>query len=108
MEKIRFYKLVRDKIPEIIQSAGRQCSTFILSDKDYARFLDDKLIEEVNEYRDSKRMEELADVLEVIHGIVEARGNTWDELEELRLEMRKNHGGFDKQILMTEFVDDPA
>ncbi len=108
MEKIRFHRLEREKIPELIQSAGRQCSTFILSDKDYASFLDDRLSEEVNQYRDGKRLEELANVLEVLHGIVEARGKSWDELENLRLEMRKNHDGFDKQILMTEFVDDPA
>ena len=60
-------KLVRDRIPEIIESSGKSCTTEILSVRDYLRMLDAKLDEELAEYHKDQNIEELADLLEVIH-----------------------------------------
>lgn len=46
----KYNKLVRDRIPEIIESSGRICDTEILSDEDYLQMLDAKLDEELAEY----------------------------------------------------------
>ena len=62
-------KLVRDKIPEIIKNDGKTPIIEILSNEDYLKELDKKLIEEVAEYQADKSVEEMADVLEVLFAI---------------------------------------
>ncbi len=64
MTKI-YDKLVRDRIPEIIESDGKVCATEILSDDRYLQTLDAKLDEELAEYQESKSLEELAITLAV-------------------------------------------
>lgn len=62
----KYNKLVRDRIPEILESSGSTCVTEILSDEDYLRMLDAKLDEELAEYHADQNIEELADLMEVI------------------------------------------
>ena len=80
-----YNKLVRDRIPEIIQSAGKSCTTEVLSDEDYLRMIDIKLDEELAEYHESGSIEELADLLEVIYAAACARGTSPEELEAVRV-----------------------
>ena len=70
----QYHKLVRDQIPEIIKADGKICICETLSDKDYIYLLDQKLNEELAEYQESKSLEELADLLEVMQAVVKARG----------------------------------
>lgn len=101
MEKTIVYnKLVRDKIPQIIESGGSSCATEILPEDAYAQKLEEKLQEEMAEYLQSKEPEELADLLEVLQALVKARGLSWEELEEIRARKREKRGGFDKRILL--------
>ena len=86
----KYNKLVRDRIPEIIESSGRACVTEILSDEDYLKMLDAKLDEE------------LADLMEVIRACAVARGYTVEELEQVRAEKAAKRGGFEKKILLKE------
>ena len=69
-----YNKLVRDRIPEIIQASGKMCSTEILSDEEYQKQVDAKLDEELAEYHKDQNIEELADLVEVIHAATLARG----------------------------------
>lgn len=101
----QYHKLVRDKIPEIIESTGNTCKTEVLSHTEYIRMLDEKLGEELAEYQESKSLEELADLLEVMAAVVEARGYTWQELTSVREEKRQKRGGFEKRILLKEVLD---
>lgn len=95
-------KLVRDRIPEIIEADGKHCSVEMLSDEEYLLLLERKLDEELAEYQDSKSLEELADLLEVIQAVVKARGWTMAELERVRAEKAAERGGFDEKILLKE------
>ena len=63
----RFDKLVRDKIPQIIEASGKTPITRILDREEYMTCLETKLDEEVCEFHESKAMEELADILEVVY-----------------------------------------
>lgn len=101
MAKI-YNKLVRDRIPEIIESDGRKCTTEILSDGRWLQMLDAKLNEELTEYQESKSLEELADLLEVMRVVVKARGWSWEQLEQVRQEKAVRRGGFEKKILLKE------
>ena len=102
MRKIKYHKLVRDLIPEIIASSGKTCTIAILSDADYLTMLDAKLNEELAEYQESKSMEELADLLEVMCAVAKARGSSMEEVEQIRREKAIKRGGFDKKLLLTE------
>ena len=63
---MKYHKLVRDRIPQIIESQGKTCVTEVLSQEVYLQMLDEKLNEELAEYQESKSLEELADLLEVM------------------------------------------
>lgn len=91
-------KLVRDKIPEIIIADGKKPITRILDNEEYLQELDKKLNEEIAEYQADKSIEEMADVLEVLFAICEARGHSVEELMEIRNGKRENRGGFEKKI----------
>lgn len=97
-----YHKLVRDRIPEIIEADGKTCVCETLSDEEYIRLLDEKLNEELAEYQESKSLEELADLLEVMQAVVRARGWTLDELEQMRADKAAERGGFAKKILLKE------
>ena len=102
---MKYHKLVRDKIPEIIENQGKTCVTEILSQGTYIQMLDEKLNEELTEYQESKSLEELADLLEVMEAVASARGYTWEELIAVRDKKRLNRGGFQKRILLKEVIE---
>ena len=104
MEKI-YNKLVRDRIPEIIEADGRKCETVILSDEEYIAALDKKLSEELAEYFESGSLEELADLTEVIRAVTVARGHTLAELEEIRAKKVDARGGFENKIFLTRVIE---
>lgn len=85
MEKI-YNKLVRDKIPEIIEQDGKRCLTETLSEEAYILALDNKIEEELAEYLSEPCLEELADLTEVICAVAIARGFTLEDLERVRKE----------------------
>ena len=91
-------KLVRDRIPEIIKSDGKKPIIEILSNEEYLKELDKKLNEEVAEYQTDKSIEEMADVLEVLFAICEARGYSVEELLKVREAKREKRGGFKDKI----------
>lgn len=91
-------KLVRDNIPQIIEADGKKPIIEILSDEDYLVELDKKLNEEVAEYQEDKSLEEMADVLEVLFAICEARGHSVEELMRFRDIKKIARGGFKEKI----------
>ena len=101
--QIKIYnKLVRDRIPEIIEASGADCKTEILSDEKYLEMIDAKLDEELAEYHKDQNIEELADLLEVIHAATIAHGYTLEELEAVRAKKAEKRGRFEKKILLIE------
>ena len=97
-----YHKLVRDRIPEIIEAGGKICVCETLTDEDYIVLLDQKLNEELAEYQESKSLDELADLLEVMQTVVRARGWTLEDLEQIRTDKAAKRGGFEKKILFKE------
>lgn len=106
MAEIKYQKLVRDKIPEIIENAGKTCVTEVLSDPEYLYMLDMKLEEELKEYYQDKNLEELADLMEVIFAVAEARGYSIAKLEQVRKKKADERGGYKQKIPLKE-VSDP-
>ena len=100
MNCIQYHKLVRDRIPEIIEASGKTCTVEVLSDEDYLKMVDAKLDEELAEYHKDQSIEELADLLEVIFAATIARGYTLEELEQVRAEKALKRGSFEKKLLL--------
>ena len=97
-------KIVRDKIPEIIEEAGKKAIFEIVSVEDAIHGLEEKLSEELDEYLADRSLEEMADLLEVMHGILYLKGISWDELETVRLKKREERGGFEQRILLKDIL----
>ena len=97
---IVYDKLIRDKIPEIIEQSGKKCIVEVMDNDTYIDYLDQKLNEELAEYQQDKSIEELADLLEVMYAVVVARGYSVAELERIRLEKSEKRGAFEKRLLL--------
>lgn len=69
-----------------------------MEQEEYLVELDNKLLEEVNEYKESKSLEEMADVLEVLYAICEARGYVVEDLLIARNEKMERKGAFTKHL----------
>jgi predicted house-cleaning noncanonical NTP pyrophosphatase (MazG superfamily) len=105
--RVAHNKLVRDRIPDIIQGHGHSAVTRVLADEDYRAALLAKLVEEAEEAHgaDADSLpSELADVLEVVQALVTELGMTWDELLALTDQKRADRGGFDRRIFL-QYVD---
>ena len=98
----KYNKVVRDKIPEIIAESGKQFNVKQLDDASFLADLEKKLIEEINEYTESKDVEELTDLLEVIYRISELRGVSSDELDKKRKEKAERRGKFDSNLFLID------
>ena len=106
MKSIKYDKLVRDRIPEIIEKSGKSCEIQVLNEQDYLKMLDKKLDEELLEYRKDKTVEELADLLEVIYALAKTHGVTKEQLEDLRDQKAQKRGAFDNKILLKSVTEE--
>jgi predicted house-cleaning noncanonical NTP pyrophosphatase (MazG superfamily) len=107
MKTITYNKLVRDRIPEIIESSGKKAVyETIAKDEDYVKFLKNKLMEEMNEFLESDDVAELADIGEVMHAILEYKGVRVETFQRIRLEKLEKRGGFKKRLLLKEVIEE--
>ena len=95
-----YNKLVRDKIPEIIEAGGETPVTRILDDEEYKLCLEEKLNEEVAEFHRDQNAEELADILEVLFALNESLGYSRQELMDVYQQKHEKRGGFSQRIYL--------
>ena len=107
MEQV-FNKLVRDNIPNIIIENGGFAYTRELSDEEFKHELIKKLNEEYNEVVNSNgkdRLEELADMLEVIKYLAIVEGSSLEDVIEISKAKSLKRGAFDKKIYLEKTID---
>lgn len=101
-----YNKLVRDRIPEIIQNNGQSCSARPLKEKEFVEELKKKADEELNEYlnsqSDQEAVEELADLLEIVYTLADQHGYSVEDLEEVRRKKERDRGGFQDKIFLID------
>jgi predicted house-cleaning noncanonical NTP pyrophosphatase (MazG superfamily) len=100
-----YNKLVRDRIPEIIEADGETPKVRILGEAEYKAALLEKLVEEAREALatsgDPKELsKEIGDVLEVIDAMIEAFGLDRSQIGELKRRRKELRGGFSKKIFL--------
>lgn len=105
-----YNKLVRDKIPEIIENDGKTFSSRILDQHEYLAELQKKSKEELVEYlsatSNEEALEELADILEILYALSEVHGFSPKKLEEVRKKKAEKRGGFQERIFLIDVEDD--
>jgi predicted house-cleaning noncanonical NTP pyrophosphatase (MazG superfamily) len=106
MKRTVYNKLVRDRIPEIIEAEGKKPIYETAAEEEYIKLLNDKFLEEVNEFIKSGTIEELADVGEVMHAILEYKGISLEQFQKARMEKLEERGKFNKRIFLKEVIED--
>ena len=94
-------KLVRDKIPEIIESTGKKATYRILDEAEYKEYLERKLDEEVAEFHKSKSVEELADIREVLDALSYVYAS-YNRVRVAQVNKYVERGGFKKRLCLIE------
>lgn len=99
---MKYNKLVRDKIPAIIEKKGKRVRCRILNNAEYVKALERKLDEEVAEFHKSKNIEELVDILAVVEALSRIYGGGVYELQEFHRQKLISRGGFDLRLFLEE------
>ncbi|ASN81370.1 nucleoside triphosphate pyrophosphohydrolase [Deinococcus ficus] len=102
---VQYNKLVRDRIPEIIERSGQSCTTEVLDADAYLQALLEKLGEEAAEVQAAspeERASELADVLEVLDAIMQATGLSEETVRGVQQEKRATRGGFQQRLFLRD------
>ncbi|WAA13354.1 nucleoside triphosphate pyrophosphohydrolase [Fervidibacillus halotolerans] len=104
-----YNKLIRDRILEILDKEGLSYNYRILENNEHLKEIKKKLYEEVKEFDEATNehdaLEELADVLELIHASLKVYNKSFDELEVIRVKKKNNRGGFDKGLYLIDVED---
>lgn len=104
-----YNKLVRDEIPAMIQNTTKDFHMKCLNEDEYIPELEKKLNEEVKEYHDAKTdreaLEELADIMEIIHSLAVIHGSDIKEVEKIRHDKAKEKGSFQERIFLIDVQD---
>lgn len=105
-----YNKLIRDRISEIIKHNGKTPITRILNEKEYIEEIGKKIGEELTEYLEAEakehKVEELADLLELINTLAQHEGVTLEDVEKVRKQKAGKRGGFQERIFLVEVHDD--
>ncbi|MCD6477348.1 MAG: nucleoside triphosphate pyrophosphohydrolase [Candidatus Aenigmarchaeota archaeon] len=99
-----FNKLVRDRIPEIIKLNNQKPLIRIANDEEFKEALKNKLLEEAKEFVKSDTLEELADVLEVVHCLTKLYGIDFNKLENIRKKKNEERGSFNDKIILEKVI----
>lgn len=107
--KVHYHnKLARDKIPEMLTAKGITCETEILDNNKYTHALHNKLQEEVTEFlcaeNNASQLEEMADILEVMHAHLASQGLSFTDLEAVRQKKFSERGGFHTQLFLKRTI----
>ena len=99
---MKYDKLVRDKIPEIIEQKGGTYKIRLAGGEEYWSKLKVKLTEEVAEFLESENHEEIADILEVLQAAADHKGIEWHAVLATQKKKADERGGFKKRIILEE------
>lgn len=106
MKKIKYNKLIRDKIPEIIEATGKDFKIKKMNEEEHLKYLNIKLKEEIEEYYEEYSVEELCDLVEVIYGILRLKGISVEEFHAIRERKADERGSFVEGLKLLEVTEE--
>ncbi len=101
-----YNKLIRDRIPEIIEKSGNKPVVEKVGEEKYISLLNEKLGEELKEYLESQSVEELADLVEVIYALLNSKRVSLKDFEAIRLQKATERGAFKERLLLKEVIEE--
>lgn len=101
MKKL-YNKLVRDGVPQLIKESGRECKVRTLPDHEFQEALLNKIIEEVEGFRESQAEEELADIYEVMETLIDFLGFEPMHIDYLKMKKKDSRGSFVERVFLEE------
>jgi predicted house-cleaning noncanonical NTP pyrophosphatase (MazG superfamily) len=104
MSVVKYNKLVRDKIIEIIEADGKKAEFQLVKGKELYNYLIQKLQEEVDEFKEDGTAEELTDILELIEAFIGILGLDWEKIFEIKEEKAIKRGKFNKGIILKNVI----
>jgi|2_EtaG_2_1085320.scaffolds.fasta_scaffold04427_4 predicted house-cleaning noncanonical NTP pyrophosphatase (MazG superfamily) len=102
---MKYNKLVRDRIPDIIRKSEKKFSMHVATEQEYEEALWNKLDEEVAEFKQDVCEEEAADVLEVVGAIVQFYGYNLYDVETAKQIKADTRGRFEGRVILEEVSD---
>lgn len=107
MERV-YNKLVRDNIPNIIKEKGETPITKVLDEEEYKEELEKKLFEEYQEVLEASgedRVEELADMIEVIRALAKLENKELNEVIDVADKKSQKRGAFKDRIFLEKVIE---
>ena len=99
---MKYNKLVRDNIPDIIRKKGEKVTVHVANTEEYWKKLKEKLKEEILEFEKDESIEEIADILEVLDAIIDYKSFNKDEIEKIKVKKAEEKGKFKNRIILDE------
>src|SRR4030042_873158 len=101
---IKYNKLIRDRIPEIIKEAGWKPTVRKLKKAEFLKALKKKVSEEARELiraKDEKGIiDEIVDIQELIDALASEIGLSKPRIKKIQVDKRKKRGGFEKRLFL--------
>jgi len=97
-----YNKLVRDRIPTIINASGGECEFRVATTEEMSDLLLEKLREEVEELIENPNTEEIAVVLEVLETIAKVKNISLEDIRLVKVNKKRNRGGFKNKIVLLQ------
>lgn len=104
MPRIHYDKLVRDKIPKIMGSKGVTFKVHIVNPDEHECYLNKKLQEEFDEFKQDPCAEEMADIMEVLNAMCLFYKLDFEDVLKTKSKKREEKGAFEKGIIL-EYVN---
>ena len=95
-------KLIRDKVPLIMQQANVKYEAKIADNDEYKTFLKAKIIEETDEFLEEPSLEEAADIYEVLTALAKNWGFDMRDVVKAAQKKKETHGGFEERVILIE------
>ena len=101
MKNMKMYnKLVRDRIPEHIEQAGKKFLVHAAEKESLKAYALRKLQEEVAEFIENPSAEEAADVMEIFHYVCDQHDLRDATIMAQTVSKRITHGAFDRGLVL--------
>ena len=96
----KYDKLVRDRIPEIIEKDNCICYYHVADDNEFKIKLHEKLLEEIVEFLENPCAEEIADILEILDAVRMFYDIDLDEIKTKKNRKKLTNGKFNERYIL--------
>ena len=103
-KSVKYNKLIRDRIPEIIKEAGWVPTIKTLRKSEFLKAIKKKVFEEAGELMQTKDkkgiVDEIVDIQELLDVLAAEIKMTKPQIKKIQAKKRKKRGGFKKRLFL--------